>query len=72
MIDILQRLYQNCTPLPKYHHDAALVHVMRNIKGKVRVSNRKEALDDFKQVQQSSLKEAETVLHAFYDKYDSK
>ncbi|MBT8971910.1 transposase, partial [Lactobacillus delbrueckii subsp. bulgaricus] len=30
---------------------------MRNIKGKVRVSDRKEA---------------ETVLHAFYDKYDSK
>ena len=24
MIDILQRLYQNCTPLPKYHHDATL------------------------------------------------
>lgn len=48
--------------------------VMRNIKGKVRVSDRKEALDDFKQVvhKQSSLKEAETGLYAFYDKYDSK
>ncbi|KRK18937.1 hypothetical protein FD23_GL001510 [Lactobacillus delbrueckii subsp. delbrueckii DSM 20074 = JCM 1012] len=46
---------------------------MRNIKGKVRVNDCKEALDDFKQVhKQSSLKEAETVLHAFYDKYDSK
>jgi putative transposase len=24
LIDILQRLYQSCTPLPKYHHDATL------------------------------------------------
>jgi surface polysaccharide O-acyltransferase-like enzyme len=25
LIDILQRLYQNCTPLPKYQHDTTLV-----------------------------------------------
>lgn len=70
--DMLKQYY------PKSKFQRCLVHVMRNIKGKVRVSNRKEALDDFKQVhKQSSLKEAETVLHAFvlhafYDKYDSK
>lgn len=65
--DMLKQYY------PKSKFQRCLVHVMRNIKGKVRVSDRKEALDDFKQVhKQSSLKEAETVLHAFYDKYDSK
>ena len=65
--DMLKQYY------PKSKFQRCLVHVMRNIKGKVRVSDRKEALDDFKQVhKQSSLKEAETILHAFYDKYDSK
>ncbi|MBT8897484.1 transposase, partial [Lactobacillus delbrueckii subsp. bulgaricus] len=66
--DMLKQYY------PKSKFQRCLVHVMRNIKGKVRVSDRKEALDDFKQEvhKQSSLKEAETVLHASYDKYDSK
>ncbi|AQR54187.1 hypothetical protein BTI23_04380 [Lactobacillus delbrueckii subsp. bulgaricus] len=47
--DMLKQYY------PKSKFQRCLV--MRNIKGKVRVSDRKEA---------------ETVLHAFYDKYDSK
>lgn len=42
--DMLKQYY------PKSKFQRCLVHVMRNIKGKVRVSNRKEALDDFKQV----------------------
>lgn len=51
--DMLKQYY------PKSKFQRCLV--MRNIKGKVRVSDRKEALDDFKQVhKQSSLKEAET------------
>lgn len=62
--DMLKQYY------PKSKFQRCLV--MRNIKWKVRVSDRKEALDDFKQVHKSSLKEAETVLHSFYDKYDSK
>ena len=65
--DMLKQYY------PKSKFQRCLVHVMRNIKGKVRVRDRKEILDDFKQVhKQSSLKETETVLHVFYDKYDSK
>lgn len=42
--DMLKQYY------PKSKFQRCLVHVMRNIKGKVRVSDRKEALDDFKQV----------------------
>lgn len=65
--DMLKQYY------PKSKFQRCLVHVMRNIKVKVRVSDRKEVLDDFKKVhKQSSLKEVEMVLNAFYDKYDSK
>ena len=38
--DMLKQYY------PKSKFQRCLVHVMRNIKGKVRVSDRKEALDD--------------------------
>lgn len=46
--DMLKQYY------PKSKFQRCLVHVMRNIKGKVRVSDRKEALDDFKQVHKQS------------------
>ncbi len=42
--DMLKQYY------PKSKFQCCPVHVMRNIKGKVRVSDRKEVLDDFKQV----------------------
>ena len=39
MIDILQRLYQNCTPLSKYRHDATLA--LLTILRRIHVKNRK-------------------------------
>lgn len=38
--DMLKQYY------PKFKFQRCLVHVMRNIKGKVRVSDRKEVLDE--------------------------
>lgn len=47
--DMLKQYY------PKSKFQRCLVHVIRNIKGKVRVRDRKEILDDFKQVHKHNL-----------------
>ena len=58
---------------PKSKFQRCLIHIMRNISQKVRVTDRAEILNAFKQVhKQTNQKEAETVLHAFYEAYGSK
>ena len=65
--DMLKQYY------PKSKFQRCLIHIMRNISQKVRVTDRAEILNAFKQVhKQTNQKEAETVLHAFYDAYGSK
>ena len=65
--DMLKQYY------PKSKFQRCLIHIMRNISQKVRVIDRAEILNAFKQVhKQTNQKEAETVLHAFYEAYGSK
>ena len=65
--DMLKQYY------PKSKFQRCLIHIMRNISQKVRVTDRAEILNAFKQVhKQTNQKEAETVLHAFYESYGSK
>ena len=65
--DMLKQFY------PKSKFQRCLIHIMRNISQKVRVTDRAEILNAFKQVhKQTNQKEAETVLHAFYEAYGSK
>ena len=65
--DMLKQYY------PKSKFQRCLIHIMRNISQKVRVTVRAEILNAFKQVhKQTNQKEAETVLHAFYEAYGSK
>ncbi|MGE9925424.1 IS256 family transposase, partial [Lactobacillus johnsonii] len=65
--DMLKQYY------PKSKFQRCLIHIMRNISQKVRVTDRAEILNAFKQVhKQTNQKEAETVLHAFYEAYGSK
>ena len=65
--DMLKQYY------PKSKFQRCLIHIMRNISQKVRVTDRAEILNAFKQVhKQTNKKEAETVLHAFYEAYGSK
>lgn len=65
--DMLKQYY------PKSKFQRCLIHIMRNIGQKVRVTDRAEILNAFKQVhKQTNQKEAETVLHAFYEAYGSK
>jgi putative transposase len=65
--DMLKQYY------PKSKFQRCLIHIMRNISQKVRVTDRAENLNAFKQVhKQTNQKEAETVLHAFYEAYGSK
>lgn len=65
--DMLKQYY------PKSKFQRYLIHIMRNISQKVRVTDRAEILNAFKQVhKQTNQKEAETVLHAFYEAYGSK
>lgn len=65
--DMLKQYY------PKSKFQRCLIHIMRNISQKVRVTDRAEILNAFKQVhKQNNQKEAETVLHAFYEAYGSK
>ena len=65
--DMLKQYYQ------KSKFQRCLIHIMRNISQKVRVTDRAEILNAFKQVhKQTNQKEAETVLHAFYEAYGSK
>ena len=65
--DMLKQYY------PKSKFQRCLIHIMRNISKKVRVTDRAEILNAFKQVhKQTNQKEAETVLHAFYEAYGSK
>ena len=65
--DMLKQYY------PKSKFQRCLIHIMRNISQKVRVTDRAEILNAFKQVhKQTNQKEAETVLHAFYEVYGSK
>lgn len=65
--DMLKQYY------PKSKFQCCLIHIMRNISQKVRVTDRAEILNAFKQVhKQTNQKEAETVLHAFYEAYGSK
>lgn len=55
---------------PQTKIQRCIVHVSRNIGAKVRVSDRKEILDDFKEVYQSKNKEeAEKELESFKDKW---
>ena len=62
MKTVLEKTY------PKAHFQRCLVHVMRNICAKVRVDDRKNIMNEFKQVHQQPNKEAAIkVLHAFYD-----
>lgn len=65
--DMLKQYY------PKSKFQRCLIHIMRNISQKVRVTDRAEILNAFKQVhKQTNQKEAETFLHAFYEAYGSK
>ena len=65
--DMLKQYY------PKSKFQRCLIHIMLNISQKVRVTDRAEILNAFKQVhKQTNQKEAETVLHAFYEAYGSK
>ena len=65
--DMLKQYY------PKSKFQRCLIHIMRNISQKVRVTDRAEILNAFKQVhKQTNQKEADTVLHAFYEAYGSK
>lgn len=65
--DMLKQYY------PRSKFQRCLIHIMRNISQKVRVTDRAENLNAFKQVhKQTNQKEAETVLHAFYEAYGSK
>ena len=65
--DMLKQYY------PKSKFQRCLIHIMRNISQKVRVTDRAEILNAFKKVhKQTNQKEAETVLHAFYEAYGSK
>lgn len=65
--DMLKQYY------PKSKFQRCLIHIMRNISQKVRVTDRAEILNAVKQVhKQTNQKEAETVLHAFYEAYGSK
>ena len=65
--DMLKQYY------PKSKFQRCLIHIMRNISQKVRVTDRAEILNAFKQVhKKTNQKEAETVLHAFYEAYGSK
>ena len=65
--DMLKQYY------PKSKFQRCLIHIMRNISQKVRVTDRAEILNAFNQVhKQTNQKEAETVLHAFYEAYGSK
>ena len=58
---------------PQAKIQRCIVHVSRNISAKVRVSDRKEILDDFREVYQSKNKEeAENTLKSFKDKWKRK
>lgn len=58
---------------PQTKIQRCIVHVSRNIGAKVRVSDRKEILDDFKEVYQSKNKEeAEKELESFKEKWKRK
>lgn len=55
---------------PKAHFQRCLIHIMRNICAKVRVSDREQAMSEFKQIHtQSDKKAAEKILHDFYKKW---
>ena len=56
---------------PQAHFQRCLVHVMRNIRAKVRVEDREAIMNEFKQIHQQANKAAAVdVLHAFYAKWD--
>lgn len=58
---------------PQAKIQRCIVHICRNISAKVRVSDRKGILDDFKEVYNSKTKEqAETTLNGFKDKWKRK
>ena len=60
-----------CQSYPKAHFQRCLVHVMRNISAKMRVDDRQQALDEFKQIHTQSNKEmAVQVLHEFYQNWE--
>lgn len=60
-----------CQSYPKAHFQRCLVHVMRNISAKMRVDDRKKALDEFKQIHTQSNKEMTVqVLHEFYQNWE--
>ena len=65
MKTVLEKTY------PKAHFQRCLVHVMRNICAKVRVDDRENIMNEFKQIHQRPNKEAAIkVLRAFYDKWN--
>ncbi|WP_041806241.1 IS256 family transposase [Lactobacillus helveticus] len=56
---------------PQAHFQRCLVHVMRNIRAKVRVEDREAIMNEFKQIHQQANKAAAVdVLHAFYAKWN--
>jgi len=56
---------------PQANYQRCLVHIMRNICAKVRVSDRDEAMADFKPVhQQENKAAAQKVLQTFYTKWN--
>lgn len=55
---------------PKAQFQRCLVHVSRNLVGKVRISDRKAVLEDFKKIHQvNTLQEGEEELKTFTDKW---
>lgn len=58
---------------PQAHFQRCLIHIARNIGKKVRKSDREEISKDFKKVHQQVNKEdAEKVLQAFFNKWESR
>ena len=61
------------TNYPHAKFQRCLVHINRNIMGKVRVSDRKEVADDFKEIHQvKTLAEGQTKIQNFIDKWQKK
>ena len=67
----METVIEECFPMAKIQR--CLVHVSRNISKKVRVSDRKEVLQNFKEVYQSKTKsKAEEELKQFIKKWKRK
>ncbi|GEM05949.1 hypothetical protein HMI01_29370 [Halolactibacillus miurensis] len=64
MTDAIHRVY------PYAKHQTCLVHIVRNINGKARISDREEIADDFKNIHQATdLESAQEALEVFEKKW---